>query len=108
MLTGLAFALGLSVSAQTGTSASTYKVLGNCGMCEKTIEKAALKKGVTKADWDKNTKILTLEFDAAKTSADEILKNVAKAGYDNEKYKGSDVAYSKLPECCQYERVAVK
>lgn len=108
MLTGLAFALGLSLSAQTGTSASTYKVLGNCGMCEKTIEKAALKKGVTKADWDKNTKILTLEFDAAKTSADEILKNVAKAGYDNEKYKGSDVAYSKLPECCQYERAKAK
>lgn len=107
ILAGTALIMGLTASAQTSTSI-TYKVLGNCGMCEKTIEKAALKKGVTKADWDKNTKILSLEFNAKKTSADEILKSVANAGYDNEKYTAPDAAYNKLPECCQYERVKVK
>ena len=43
-----------------------FKVKGNCGMCEKRIEKAALSvDGVSKADWDKETKKLAVVFDDA-------------------------------------------
>ena len=37
----------------------TFKVYGNCGMCEKTIE-GSLKnvKGIDKADWNKETKMM--------------------------------------------------
>lgn len=82
----------------------TFKVEGNCGMCEKTIETAANKKGVVKADWNKDSKLLVVTFDNKKTNSDQILKRVAYAGYDNEKYKGDDKAYTELAGCCQYER----
>ena len=35
------------------------KVWGNCGRCKSRIEKAAKKKGVVKAAWDIDSKILT-------------------------------------------------
>ena len=48
--------------------------------------------------------MLTVEFDTVKISLDQIQKNVASVGYDNEKYKGDDKAYSELADCCQYDR----
>ncbi|MBL7931084.1 MAG: DUF3347 domain-containing protein [Bacteroidia bacterium] len=94
------------VNAQNkNTVTEIYKVSGNCGTCKKTIEAAATKKA-TKANWDENKKELHVSYDSKKTTGDEILKSVAYAGYDNEKYYAPETAYSKLPECCQYERSA--
>lgn len=81
-----------------------FKVLGNCDMCKKTIEKAALGAGATAARWDEETDLLTVSFESPKTSADAIQKAVAKAGYDNAGYKADDEAYNKLHSCCQYDR----
>ncbi len=82
-----------------------FKVSGNCEMCQKTIETAVFKKdGVSKGEWDKDSKVLSVTFDSSKTSADEILKQVAYAGYDNAQYLAPDEAYVKLPECCKYKR----
>ncbi|NOR76551.1 MAG: ATPase [Draconibacterium sp.] len=86
-----------------------FEVKGNCGMCEKRIEKAALEvDGVSKADWDKETKKLEVVFDDAKTNVDKVQKTVAKVGHDTEKYKAPDDVYNKLPGCCLYERDLVK
>lgn len=82
----------------------TVKIYGNCEMCEKTIEKAAAQKGIAKADWDKDTKIAKLTFDSAATNAEEVLKRIAAAGYDSEKFRAPDEVYANLPGCCQYER----
>ena len=42
-----------------------FEVKGNCGMCEKRIEKAALSvDGVLAADWDKETKMIDVKFDS--------------------------------------------
>lgn len=87
-----------------GITSSTFKVWGNCEMCKETIEGSLKADGITKADWNVDTKILTVEFDTAKISLDQIQKNVASVGYDNEKYKGDDKAYSELADCCQYDR----
>lgn len=87
-----------------GITSSTFKVWGNCEMCKETIEGSLKTDGITKADWNVDTKILTVEFDTAKISLDQIQKNVASVGYDNEKYKGDDKAYSELADCCQYDR----
>jgi hypothetical protein len=73
-------------------------------MCKKNIEKAAKSAGATQANWDKVAKLLTVSFDAAKTSAEKIEISVAAAGYDTEHKEASTEAYKKLDECCQYDR----
>ncbi len=81
------------------------KVYGNCDMCKATIEKAGNVKKIAAVVWNKDTKMATLTYDSQKTSQDEILKRIALAGYDNEKFLAPGDAYAKLPGCCQYTRV---
>lgn len=85
---------------------ATVKIYGNCDMCEKTIEKAGNITKIAKVDWNTDTKMATLTFDGKKTNEDEILKRIALAGYDSDKFLAPTDVYAKLPECCQYDRVA--
>ncbi len=89
---------------QEGTTSASFKVWGNCEMCKETIEKSITVKGVSKADWNTETKQIEVFYDSTKISLDDIQKAIAAAGYDNAAYKGDDKAYHNLPECCQYER----
>ncbi|MCA6436093.1 MAG: heavy-metal-associated domain-containing protein [Bacteroidota bacterium] len=73
-------------------------------MCKNTIETALKLKGIQAANWDVNSKLLTIKFDSLSTSPTIFLKAVAEAGYDNEAFIANDYAYKNLPECCQYER----
>ncbi len=82
----------------------TVKIYGNCGMCKATIEKAGNEKKVASVEWNKDTKMATLTYDSDKTNQDEILKRIALAGYDSEKFLAPDDVYAKLPGCCQYSR----
>jgi copper chaperone CopZ len=84
----------------------TVKVYGNCGMCQKTIEKAGSLKNIAKVNWNIDTNMATLTYDAKITNQDEILKRIALAGYDSEKFLAPDDVYSNLHGCCQYDRVA--
>jgi copper chaperone CopZ len=84
----------------------TVKVFGNCGMCETTIEKVGNLEKVAQVDWNKDTKMATLTYDAKKTNQDEILKHIALAGYDSEKFLAPDDVYNNLHGCCQYDREA--
>jgi copper chaperone CopZ len=93
--------------AQT-TKTESIKVWGNCSQCKKHIETSLKVNGVEKADWDKKTKILTVTYDSSRISNDQIQKNVAGVGYDTEKYKAEDKAYSDLEECCQYDRKSLQ
>ncbi len=89
--------------AQTITK-STFLVKGDCSMCKERIESSAKKTGAKTANWTAETQKLEIEFDPAKTSADQILKQIANVGHDNEKYKASDDVYEKLASCCHYDR----
>lgn len=82
----------------------TVKIYGNCEMCKTTIEKAGNVKKVASVDWNKDTKVATLTYDSDRTNQDEILKRIALAGYDNEKFRAPDDVYAKLAGCCQYDR----
>jgi copper chaperone CopZ len=82
----------------------TVKIYGNCGMCEKTIEKAGNIKDVATVDWDKDSKMATLTYDAEKTNQAEILKRIALSGYDSDSFLAPDDVYATLPNCCQYDR----
>ena len=90
-----------------GNKTEKIKVKGNCGMCETRIEKAVnAVEGVSKADWNKETKILEVAFDDAKTTTDKIEIAVAKVGHDTPHHKAPDEVYEKLPDCCLYDRTA--
>ena len=83
----------------------TFKVNGNCEMCEKRIEKAAFSiKGVKSADWHSDHQDIHLIFDENKCTAKDVAKAIALVGYDNQFYKTTDKLYEELHGCCQYER----
>lgn len=81
-----------------------FYVKGNCESCKARIEKAAGDAGADAAEWDAEKQSVTLSFDPAKISSDKILKKIAEAGHDNEKYRSSDITYKNLPSCCMYDR----
>ncbi len=96
----------VSAVAQTkGVVTEHHKVLGNCGSCKKRIETAAFVKGVKRVEWDKHSKDLTLTYDASKTSSEEVMKSIAKAGHESDlvKVDANDPSYKKLPTCCAYK-----
>lgn len=98
------FVLG-TFTVFAGEKTEKFKVKGNCGMCEARIEKAVNSvEGVSKADWNKETKMLEVAFDDAKTSTDKIEKAIAKVGHDTPHHKAKDEVYNKLHGCCKYDR----
>lgn len=92
-----------SHAQNTAMTTQTVKISGNCGMCKKTIEKAG-NSADSKVDWNEDNQTAKVSFNAEKTSLDAVLKNIALAGYDNEKYLAPTTTYAELHGCCQYDR----
>jgi len=94
---------------QTVQQTDTIKVYGNCDMCKKRIE-GALKdvKGIQSANWNVDTKMLTVSYDESKISLNKIHQKVADVGHDTDKIKAKDEVYNNLMGCCQYERPKTK
>ncbi len=83
-----------------------FKVAGNCGMCEKRIEKAAFSvKGVKSAEWHSDHGDIHLIIDETKCTANDVAKAIAAVGHDTEFVKAEDTVYDKLHGCCLYERM---
>jgi mercuric ion binding protein len=104
----LAVTVSVFTFAQTSTNVpsktETIKVSGKCEMCKSKIEKAAKIDGVTKAEWNTESMVLTLAYNPSKVTSDAVQKSIAAVGYDTEKFKATDAAYKSLPSCCQYDR----
>jgi mercuric ion binding protein len=83
---------------------STFKVWGNCETCKDAIENSLRVEGITTANWNVETKLISVSYDTTKINLDKIEQKIAAVGYDNVKYKGDDVAYENLPQCCKYDR----
>jgi periplasmic mercuric ion binding protein len=82
-----------------------FEVWGNCGMCKKTIEKAAKSvPGVASATWEVDSHQLSVALDSAQTGVASVHQAIATAGYDTDQVRGDDAAYQKLHSCCQYDR----
>lgn len=100
--------LGMMLFAAPGVNAQVktekIPVSGNCGMCKKTIEKAAKTAGAKDAVWDIPAKTLSVTYNAKKTNSSKIQQAIAAVGYDTREIRGNDAAYEKLHACCQYER----
>jgi copper chaperone CopZ len=89
-------------SKMATTKTESIKVSGNCDLCKARIEKAAKVDGVSKAEWNKDTKILTLVYNSAVVTSDAVQKKIAAVGHDTEKFKADDKVYDSLPGCCKY------
>lgn len=81
-----------------------FKVYGNCGMCEKTIEGSLKIDGIAKGDWDKKTKEIVVDFDSTLFSVNDIKERIAAVGYDTDSHRSTEETYKKLHSCCQYKR----
>jgi len=98
-----------AILVHNGTTAAnkteTFTVYGNCGMCERTIE-ASLKdvNGVSEADWNRDTDVMTVTFDTDIITLDAIKQRIADVGYDSDSHRAKDEIYNALPGCCQYDR----
>jgi hypothetical protein len=99
------FVQGFSAQiTQDKTESTEFKVYGECGMCKTRIENAAKIEGVKSATWDKESKMLKIEFKPSKVKLIDIHKSITKVGHDTDKEKAKDETYKKLPACCKYER----
>ena len=84
---------------------SNFEVNGNCEICKKRIEKAALSvKGVKMVIWDIPSNIITVTHNTNKAPLQNIQKAIAYVGHDTPLFKASDEVYNGLPMCCLYER----
>jgi mercuric ion binding protein len=103
-LAAVCMTFAISSSAQTKTE--NFKVSGNCGMCKTKIEKAAKEAGAKEANWDVDSKMLTVTYKSSTTNTAKIQEKIAAVGYDNPGFKSTAEAYNKLHGCCKYEREA--
>lgn len=97
----IVFSTAYGATAQNVDTATVW-VDGVCGMCQDRIENAAYIKGVKKADWDKETKTLTVVFNPKKVSLSDIEKSIAAAGHDTANFTADESAYQKVHSCCRY------
>jgi len=97
----------VAISAQEKSKSKKVEiqVSGICDMCKSRIEKAAFKtKGVKFAEWNTETKSLSLIINERKTDVLTIQKSMAAIGHDTEGAQATDAAYNGLHGCCKYER----
>lgn len=104
LLMTIAF-IASSCTMENKSSEAKFTVKGNCSMCEKTIEAAALSiDGVSSAEWNKDTKEIKVKYDNKKSDVKAIHIAIANSGYDTDMMKAKDEKYNSLSGCCQYER----
>mgnify|MGYP000898904361 CR=1 FL=1 len=96
---------GFTLAQQPHARTETFHIAGNCAACKQTIEHSGSRKGEATLIWDAESQLATVTYDTTVTTADDVLKRVAYAGYDNERYLAPPEAYAELETCCQYERV---
>jgi outer membrane receptor for ferrienterochelin and colicins len=96
---------GLPASAQKKNSKTeVFKVYGTCEQCKRRIETVLNNYGLYKANWNIESKMLTVSYDSARFSKSGIEQRLAMAGHDTEDFPATEDAYKSLPKCCYYER----
>lgn len=80
----------------------TIQTNAECGQCKEKIEgKLNYTKGITFAELDIPTKVLTVKYKTQKISPDEIRTIVSQIGYDADDVKADPTAQENLPKCCK-------
>ncbi len=84
------------------TEKVVFKVFGNCPQCQSRITDACDLKGVKSAEWDVDSKMMTLVYNPNKITLEKVQDAIAASGHDTETKKAPNEVYSKLPDCCLY------
>lgn len=110
--TGILFLLFLQAAAYSQNSqttpvdsATSFKVSGVCEQCKHRIESALKVKGIKSADWNIDSKMLSLVYDPSKISLDKIHNKITAVGHDTYLKKANYAVYKVLPECCYYRQM---
>lgn len=91
-------------SAQTAINETSvnFPVSGDCEHCKARIENALKINGIKSANWDVQTKILSLVYDPQKITLKKIHLKIASIGHDTPLEKADDKVYESLDPCCHY------
>ena len=103
LLSGI-FMLVISINTTKAQDVAELKVKTSavCDMCKETMEKhMAFEKGVKKSSLDVESKILTVTYNPAKITPEQIRIAVSKSGYDADDVPANPKAYKKLDACCK-------
>jgi copper chaperone CopZ len=95
---------GLAAQEKNKDSTVSFRVSGACEMCKERIEKTLKIRGVRSADWNVDSKMLTLVYSPTIVSLLKVHKVIAGVGHDTELEKAKDAVYNELPECCHYRK----
>jgi len=82
-----------------------FKVFGTCEQCKQRIETVVKGKRVKSADWNVDSKLLSLVFNPTQISLNKIENRIVAAGHDLEHKKAKDAVYNDLPECCHFREM---
>jgi periplasmic mercuric ion binding protein len=101
--------VGFSTNAQelkkNKNAKHSFEVNGNCEMCQKRIQKAALSvTGVKSVVWNIESHQLNLILNEEKSTVLDVKKAIAKVGHDSDDVKATEAEYKSLHGCCVYER----
>jgi hypothetical protein len=105
MILSLIASLFLNYNAfaqKSKTEKVTFKVLGNCTQCKERIELACDQKGIKMAEWNIDTKVMTVVYNPSKITLEKIHEYIAAVGHDTELKKAEDKVYKDLPGCCLF------
>lgn len=78
-----------------------FKVEGQCGECKENIEQALDIPGISYAEWNVESKMLTIRYNDKKIALDEIHDIISNIGYATSEQKANLEAQKKLSACCQ-------
>src|SRR6187200_126619 len=77
-------------SPQKEDSLTSFRVAGVCEQCKHRIEKALKIKGIKKAEWDVETKMLSVVYNPSKISIEKVHSRLAGVGHDTELKKSKE------------------
>jgi periplasmic mercuric ion binding protein len=78
------------------------KTTAVCEMCKARIERTlGLSKGVKESNLDLKDKVVTVKYNAKKTTPEAIRATIINTGYDADGEPASEKAHDKLPDCCK-------
>ena len=92
----------LTMNAWAQKETVKIETSAQCEMCKERIEEEMqFTKGVTAANLDVESQILTITFKSKKTNLDKIKRAISLIGYDADEILADEKAHDKLPKCCQ-------